>query len=194
MAKRGNPQGKGLTPVLDQWRSMQPALVRHRSPKQVIADYFTTLLILSAEFNFKPALGAHYYLYLRQQQWTLSLIAPEEWLGHEPGPCLGRCELQPDMTWSLEPQPELDQHPTLVEALEAFHEGFLALLDQEGTLEDQLPHYVSHLPYYRRLMAAGLASSLKESLQVSGLSQKQGREWLETAGGPALLHNSSQES
>ncbi|MEM0953753.1 MAG: DUF2452 domain-containing protein [Pseudomonadota bacterium] len=188
MARGGNPQGKGLTPVLSEWQSAQPALIRQRTPRQVIGDYFTTLLVLSAEFNFKPASGVSYYLYLRDPAWKLSLIAPEEWLGRAPGPCLGRCELHPDMTWQLEPRQDAGENAELGAALDAFHNGFLDLLDRDERLEDSLPHYVSHLPYYRRLLAAGLASSLKASLELSGLTQRKGREWLKAAARPGLGH------
>ncbi|MEE4660133.1 MAG: DUF2452 domain-containing protein [Halieaceae bacterium] len=186
MARRGNPQGKGLTPVLDQWRAAQPALIRRRNARQVIADYFTTLLVLSADFSFKPAPGVPYHLYLRGEAWELSLISPEEWRGRAPGPCLGRCELQNDMTWQLAPRGDIEEHPALAKALDAFHEGFLALLAREGALEDNLPHYIQHLPYYRRLLAAGMASSLKQSLALSGLSQRPGSDWLESARTPGL--------
>ena len=188
MAKGGNPQGKGLTPVLSEWRAAQPALIRRRDPGQVIGDYFTTLLVLSAEFNFKPAPGVNYYLYLQNADWKLSLIAPKEWLGREPGPCLGRCELQPDMTWRLDARKDAGEHPALAQAVDAFYEGFLTLLDRDESLEENLPHYVSHLPYYRRLLAAGLASSLKASLELSGLTQRRGREWLASASPLSLGH------
>ena len=182
----GNPQGKGLVPALEQWQSAQPALIRRRNPRQVLADYFTTLLVLSAEFNFKPSLGSDYYLYLREGNWLLSLIGPEEWRDRLPGPCLGRCELLPDMTWALEPSDDLAEQPLLTEALEAFHDGFLTLLDRDGSLEDNLPFYVGELPYYRRLMAAGLANSLKKSMALSGLANTDSREWLSSTPVPRL--------
>ncbi len=178
MAKNGNPQGKGLVPALEQWRSTQPALVRARSPREVLGDYFTTLLVLSAEFSFKPSVDVDYYLYRRAGGWVLSLIAPAEWGERLPGPCLGRCELLPDMTWQLEPAEDLADYPEMRDALEAFHEGFLTLLDREGSLEDNLPFYVRDLPYYRRLLAAGLSNSLKQSLALSGLDERHSREWL----------------
>ena len=65
-----------------------------------------------------------------------------------------------------------------LEGLEAFHQGFVAWLDRDGTLEDHLPFHVRRLPYYRRLLAAGMASSLKRSLTRSGLDNRQSREWL----------------
>lgn len=186
MAKNPNPQGKGLTPVLEEWRGVQPARVAAKPARQVLADYFTTLLVLSAEFNFKPAPGVSYFLYLRDSQWLLSLIAPEEWRGRSPGPCLGRCELQLDMTWTLMPLEDIGEQDALVDALAAFQEGFRELLDSDSALEDSLPYYVAQLPYYRRLLAAGLANSLSQSLELAGLSGHSGKTWLEQSPLPRL--------
>lgn len=181
MVNNGNPQGKGLVPVLEQWRAAQPSLVRSRTPREVLADYFTTLLVLSAEFSFRPAVGVSYFLYLREGRWELSLIAPAEWGERRPGPCLGRCELLPDMSWTLETAAGLDRQPGLLAALETFHAGFVAMLDRDGSLEDNLPFYVRELPYYRRLLASGLANSLSRSLAQSGLAGRSSRRWLQQA-------------
>lgn len=176
--KQANPQGKGGVPVLDAWRGAQPARVRAKSPRQILADYFTTLLVLSADFRFKPVPGQVYHLYLQGSRWRLSLIAPAEWRGKAPGPCLGRCELQADMTWTLEPAADLADQGKLTEALKAFQEGFQSLLDRDEALEEGLPFYVRELPFYQRLLAAGLASSLSQSLEVSRLTGNSGRQWL----------------
>ena len=176
--KQANPQGKGGVPVLDAWRGAQPARVRAKPPRQILADYFTTLLVLSAEFRFRPVVGQPYHLYLRDSGWRLSLIAPAEWRDKAPGPCLGRCELQPDMTWTLEPVDDLADQDTLTEALKAFQDGFVSLLDRDDSLEDGLPFYVRELPFYQRLLASGLASSLSETLRVSRLTGSSGRAWL----------------
>lgn len=186
MPQNPNPQGKGLTPVLDEWRGAQPAQVKAKPPRKVLADYFTTLLVLSADFSFKPAPGVGYYLYLRGDQWLLSLISPQEWRGRGPGPCAGRCELQRDMTWALTPADDLAEQADLVAALAAFQEGFMALLDSEAPLEESLPYYVAQLPYYRRLLAAGMAKSLDLSLALAGLSGHSGRHWLESSPLPRL--------
>jgi hypothetical protein len=184
---RGNPQGKGLTPVLDAWRGAQPGAVTAKSAQRILSDYFVTLLILSAEFAFKPVPGVSYFLYLRDQRWELSLIGPEEWHDLRRRSCLGRCTLRTDMTWSLETLDDPGQIPVLQSALEAFHEGFLSLLADHATLEDSLPHYVGHLPYYRRLFAAGLANSLAQSLTLGRLERHGTEYWLQAAGAAALL-------
>ncbi|MDJ0878688.1 MAG: DUF2452 domain-containing protein [Halieaceae bacterium] len=186
MPDNPNPQGKGLTPVLEEWRGVQPARVSAKTPRQVLADYFTTLLVISAEFSFKPAPGIDYYLYLRNGGWLLSLISPGEWRGRAPGPCLGRCELQTDMTWSLAPEAGIEEDPALVEALAAFQAGFIELLDSDTALEESLPYYVAQLPYYRRLLAAGLAKSLNTSLALAGLTGHSGKTWLEQSPLPRL--------
>ena len=59
--------------------------------------------------------------------------------------------------------------------------------DQEGTLEAHLPFHVRQLPYYRRLLAAGMANSLKGSLARSGLDNRSSREWLSAGNLPALI-------
>jgi hypothetical protein len=179
---QGNPQGKGLVPVLDAWRSTRPAQVTAKTPRQVLADYFTTLLVLSAEFGFKPVVGTPYHLYLRAGRWRLSLVSPAEWRERAPGPCLGVCTLQVDMTWALELAPEASGNPELMDALESFREGFISLLDSDATLEASLPFYVRDLPYYQRLLASGMASSLRQTLEIAGLTGTSGQAWL--AGSP----------
>jgi hypothetical protein len=181
-----NPQGKGLVPVLEDWRGSQPAAVRSRTPREVLRDYMITSLVISAEIRFKPGAGVDYYLYLAGREWRLSLVSPDEWCGRQPGPCLGRCVLQPDMTWQLTPLEDLGEHPELVEALESFQQGFFAWLDQDGNLEDNLPFHVRQLPYYRRLLGAGMSSSLKKSLERSGLDARSSRSWLSAVELPAL--------
>jgi hypothetical protein len=115
-----NPQGKGLVPVLEDWRGAQPSTVRARSPREVLRDYLVTSLVVAAEIRFKPRPGVHYFLYLANGGWKLSLLSPEDWGGRHPGPCLGRCVMQPDMTWQLSPDSEVGEQPELVAALEAF--------------------------------------------------------------------------
>ena len=174
----GNPQGKGVVPVMDAWRAAQPATVQAKFPRQLLKDYFTGMLVLSAEFTFKPRRGVNYYLYLAGNSWRLSLIAPGEWGDHSPGVCLAQCELQDDMTWQLELEREVDDQPVLVEALRTFHDDFVNLLDQETTLEESLPYCVRELSYHRRVAAAGLASSLLQSLKLAGLAGNSAKSWL----------------
>ena len=182
-----NPQGKGLVPVMDDWGETQPTLVHSRTPREVLRDYLVTSLVVAAEIRFKPRPGVPYFLYLAEDAWQLSLLSPGDWRSRQPGPCLGRCLLSPDMTWQLTPAQDVGEHPELVERLEAFQRGFKDWLDQDGTLEDHLPFHVPALPYYRRLLAAGMSSSLKRSMAGSGLDMRGSREWLKAEEIPALL-------
>jgi hypothetical protein len=186
MKTGANPQGKGLVPVLDAWRAVQPASVQAKSPRRILADYFTTMLVLSAEFTFKPRPGVAYFLYRCTDRWMLSLVSPSEWRGRAPGTYLGCCELSTDMTWHLQVRDDLDAHPILVDALQAFHDGFTRLLDRSAPLEEGLPYYADTLPYYRRLLAAGLASSLSQSLALAGLTGTSSRHWLQNLATPSL--------
>ncbi|MEM8564769.1 MAG: DUF2452 domain-containing protein [Pseudomonadota bacterium] len=183
----GNPQGKGLVPVLNDWQRMQPATIRHRSARQVLRDYFVGLLVVSAECPFQPRREVDYFLYRVADSWRLSLLSPEDWSARQPGPFLGQCRLLEDMTWSLTPAADLAEQPDLIAALDAFQQGFIQWLDAEGTLEDNLPFYVQELPYYRRLAAAALARSLKVSMAKSGLDARASRAWLQTSDLPRLI-------
>ncbi len=180
MRTGANPQGKGLVPTLDAWHESQPATAEAKSPRRILADYFTTMLVLSAEFAFKPRPHVNYFLYRAPDRWLMSLVAPAEWGEYSPGVYLGSCQLNKDMTWQLQVRDDLDRQPSLVEALRDFHDGFMQLLDRETPLEDSLPYYAAGLPYYRRLLAAGLASSLSKSLTLSRLNGRESRQWLQS--------------
>ena len=182
-----NPQGKGLVPVLEHWQSVQPSVVRPREPQHVLKDYLVSSLVLSADFRFQPRPGVTYFLYRGDQRWQLSMISPDQWGERSPGDCLGSCQLQPDMTWALSILPSATESPELHTAMEAFRDGFLDWLDQDGELEDHLPFYAEQLPYYARLLAAGMASSLKRSMVLSGLNARDSRDWLQAMSGQGLL-------
>lgn len=174
-----NPQGKGLVPILEAWQSTQATQVAAKPSAQVLSDYFTSLLVLSAEFHFKPCLGVAYHLYWCEPRWKLSLIGPVEWGDGIPGDYLGCCSLRDDMTWHLQPIDTVSEHVALTDALRRFHEGFCAMLDNDAPLEDKLPYFVRKLPYYRLLLSAGLASSLSKSIALSSLHSISSRQWLQ---------------
>ena len=176
--KHANPQGKGQVTVLSDWAGAQPTAVSKKSPHMLLADYFTSLLILSADFGFQPRAGVAYHLYHSDQRWQLSLVSPQEWGEKAPGVFLGKCELLKDMTWSLALRDDLAEEPGLLDSLRQLHEGFIAQLGEAECLEDTLPFYAAELPYYRRLLAAGLASSLSQSLSLAGLDKASGQQWL----------------
>lgn len=179
-ATTGNPQGKGLVPMLQHWRQYQPRHVQQKPAAQLLAEYATSLLVLSARFNFKPLPGVQYYLYLKQQRWQLSLIEPQRW-DQRAGIFLGQCELQQDMTWSLAPKDDFADDPELCQALQRFQDSLIDQLDNEQTLQHQLPYYVANLPFYQRLAANGLATSIELAARDSGLLQQSAQHWLQSA-------------
>lgn len=178
--RKANPQGKGVVPVLRDWSSAQPATVQPKSAAHVLSDYFTSLLVLSAEFAFQPRQGVIYYLYRSSGNWRLSLISPTEWHADRPEVFVGKCQLTPDMTWQLEPREDLKSERDLVDALVDFHEDFREHLSTADSFEEGLPFYVAQLPYYRRLFASGLASSLSKSISLAGLEHHSQQQWLST--------------
>ena len=184
MPTNPNPQGKGLVPALEALMACQPVQICAKQPRHLLADYLTSLLVLSAEFSFRIVPGQTYYLYLKDDVWKLSLIAPEQWRSERRGHAIGACELQQDMTWRLEPHSGLAHTPKALQMLADFHTGFLELIGQSGTLEESLPTYAAHLPFYRRALATGLATSLRRSITLSGLSDRS--DWADRAV-PTLL-------
>ena len=99
----GNPEGKGLNGFLLDWYQSEPRGVVAKSQRQVLAEFFTSMLVLSAKFKYKPAIGVQNYLYLANGEWILSLIAPAEWSEERRGGFVGTCVLQRDMTWTITP-------------------------------------------------------------------------------------------
>lgn len=177
---QGNPQGKGLVPILQHWRQYQPRHVPPKPAAQLLSEYATSLLVLSARFNFRPIPGKPYYLYLKQRCWRLSMIEPQRW-DRRAGIFLGRCELQQDMTWTLQPRPDHAADPELCEALRRFQDSLIERLNSAGTVAGQLPYYVAELPFYQRLAANGLATSVELSAGNSGLLQQPASHWLGAA-------------
>ena len=176
MPDNPNPQGKADLPLLSElqaWRSGlgQTASLPTRTPRAVVVDYLSALLVLSAEFNFRPVLGKQYHLYFRGQQWQLSLVAPDEWRPSREQTYVAACQLQADASWQIEPAQGLDRRPKLLIALAGFEQHFRERVQAANTIVEGLPHYESQLPYYRRVLASGLASSLQRSLVQLGLEK-----------------------
>lgn len=191
-SKNPNPQGKGLVPVLQQWAQFRPQQPSFKKSAQLFADYFTSLLVLSADFQFKPVVGQHYYLYLKDGRWKLSLIEPERWSRSKGGDCLGRCQLHGDMTWSLAPIKEMKTNSKLATALESYYQHFIDHMDSDKPVKSTLPYYAEHLPFYARMAANGLAQSINLSSQGSPLLEQSGRAWLKDSSVP-LTHLLSAE-
>ena len=159
-----NPQGKGLVPVLQDWHALQVREAGDKSAPEFLRDYCISSLILSARFGFKPVRGKPYYLYAGESDWQLSLITPQEWGQKIPGQFVGRCELQPDMTWRLEGG-DLEQDSEAAQRIRDYIDDFAAALAQQDSIAATLPYYVVSLPYYQRLLATALAASLQRSLR-----------------------------
>lgn len=175
----GNPQGKGLVPVLDALNALRPFQPEAKTGEQILREFCLSTLVLSARFDFRAVPGKTYYLYRISESWNLSLIAPEEWGARLPGPYVAQCELAKDMTWALVLAPDVADDTRLLDALETHLEGFIGRISEVGRLEDALPVYESGLPYQQRMMATALSSSLQTSLLLSGLKGASGTQLLQ---------------
>lgn len=182
MPDHPNPQGKGQPAFLQLWESNRPQRLAVKEASTLLGDYLASLLVLSAEFRFKPVAGTPYHLYRRHGSWRLSLVAPSEWTTtDDPGVYVGSCSLRTDMTWTLTPSEDIHHHPDLVADLTAFVRHFVDTLASRDTLEAGLPFYLSGLPFYQRLLATGLASSVQKTAQISGLGHRSADFWLGTS-------------
>ena len=177
-----NPQGKGLTGLLPDWEYTRPRGAIAKSSPQVLADYFTSMLVLSAAFKFKPVVGRDYYLYWMNDRWSLSLIGPSEWGADRSQACVGKCVLHADMTWTISPSVKLGECEPAMKAIAGFHDAFVERLRSDAPLEYKLPGYVAELPYYQRLFASALSRSLKSSMTLGGQLSIKSRDWLEKGG------------
>jgi Protein of unknown function (DUF2452) len=180
--RKPNPQGKGSVPVLRDWATMQPSVIAPKSPAVFLRDYCISSLVLAAQFGFKPVVEKSYYLYARENDWNLSLIAPEEWGQRRPGECLGECRLRPDMTWEIDTSGVYADSTAAQGRARNFVEAFVETVSGNDGIAASLPFYVSNLPYYQRLLATALASSLQGSMPQSSKEVTAllagAREWL----------------
>ena len=179
---QANPQGKGVVPLLDAWDNLSPRKVEVKSADQILSQYFTSLLVLSAEFHFKPVPQQDYYLYWHHNSsgspWRLSLIEPEKLRTISLGEFVGCCHLQFDMTWTMTPSPQLKEQPRVLNALQEFAERFQSANQNSESLEQLLPFFVDELPFSRRLAATAFSSSLSRSITLSNLADIPSQQWL----------------
>ena len=173
----GNPEGKGRNGLLQDWYGSAPKGVVAKPPRQVLAELFTSMLVLSASFKFRPAVGAPHFLYWIDDAWSMSLIAPEEWSQKRRSGFVGTCILQHDMTWTMTPAEGLADNRPVRDALGQFYDAFAASLDTALTLEELLPFCVSTLPYYQRLYASALSRSVRGTITLGNQALNSGREW-----------------
>ncbi|MEM1402687.1 MAG: DUF2452 domain-containing protein [Pseudomonadota bacterium] len=184
--KNPNPQGKGTVPVLADWAATRPQAAADKSPAVLLLDWFVSAIVLSAKFQFRPALGQQYFLYLGEDSWQLSLIAPHEWGERAPGEFLGECALRTDMTWQIEPDEAGLQEPAIRERLSELASSFTESLTEDNSLREALPGYRRDLPYYQRMLATGLGSSLQASAEHLALLDEPADLLLEASGGALL--------
>lgn len=173
----GNPEGKGAHAFLADWQATTPRGIVSKSERQVLAEFFTSVLVLSATFNYRPVPGRSNYLYWVAGQWSLSLIAPWEWSDERRAGFVGTCVLQRDMTWTIEPTGRLTKDNPVADAVRRFFDGFARMLDTDLTLEEILPAYVGSLPYYQRLHASALSRSLRGAMTLGNQASISCRQW-----------------
>jgi hypothetical protein len=166
--KNPNPQGKGTVTVLQDWGALRPRFAEKKSANNILTDYCLSALVLAAKFQFRPVPGKLYYLYNDEQKWSLSLIGPHEWGDTTLGEFVASCRLETDMTWQLAFCQLRADSPALGR-LEGFVEDFTNTLAHQTSVIEELPFYVSNLPYYQRMLATGLAVSLQHSIKQTGI-------------------------
>ncbi len=188
-----NPQGKGLVGILADWDYSAPRSVVAKPAPQLLADYFTSLLVLSASFKFEPVFGKTYYLYCEHGSLLLSLISPDEWAKDAKRRAyVGECVLHGDATWSISPSDNISHPGDVADAVAAVYEGFVEKLHSENALEDELPFFEQSLPYYPRLFAAALSRSIRASLILGDQLGTESRDWLKQIprdAGPLLSYS-----
>ncbi len=173
----GNPEGKGMNGLMLDWYRSEPKGVVAKPQPQVLAEFFTSMLILSAAFKYRPVPGGLNYLYWIDGDWRLSLIAPEEWdEGWRMG-FAGTCVLQPDMTWTIEPSERLAGGNPVSDAVGRFYRAFAEMLHTDLPLEQLLPTYVTGVGYQQRLYANAMGRSIHASVVLGDDSEIRASDW-----------------
>lgn len=168
--RKNTHQGKGLVLVLQDLSSAAPFELSAKSSDEAAQDYCWSALVLSAAFGFRVVPGQSYYLYLQTGAWKLSLISPDEWGHRLPGTYVGTCDLRVDMTWSLVFDESIAAGSVVHDALLQYLTGIREQLLESGSWEALLRRGERHLPYQQRVLTTALASSLRQSLALSGQS------------------------
>ena len=63
-----NPQGKASLAILSDLQNFSPVSVKRKDIPRWLTDFFTSILVLNAQFNFKPVVNKEYYIYFHKQQ------------------------------------------------------------------------------------------------------------------------------
>mgnify|MGYP001812974360 FL=1 len=172
-----NPEGKGASGFLLDWYQSEPRAVAVKTQRQVLAEFFTSMLVLSASFKYKPVVGVPNYLYWIDGAWSLSLIAPDEWSAERRAGYAGRFVMQRDMTWTVTPSDLLAKDNPVSDAVRRFYDAFAEAFDSDRTLEEILPFFVAKMHYYPRLFASALSRSIRASITMGGQTSIQCRDW-----------------
>lgn len=172
-----NPEGKGLNGFLLDWHQTEPRGVVAKPQRQVLAEFFTSMLVLAAKFKYRPATGVPNYLYWINDEWRLSLIAPDEWSNEWRDGFAGECVLQHDMTWTISPSALLAEDNPVSDAVRRFYTAFSESLNSDLTLEEILPFHVGKMPYYQRLYASALSRSVRASVILGDQTSMACRNW-----------------
>lgn len=173
----GNPDGKGVNGLMLDWYRTEPRGLVAKPRRQVLAEFFTSMLVLSAQFKYKPAVGVDNYLYWVDDDWSLSLIAPNQWSDERYSGFVGTCVLQRDMTWTIDPSEQLVEQGSLSAAVGRFFDAFAETMDTDLTLEEVLPFYVQRMPYWQRLHASALSRSIRGSVTLGDQASTSCRQW-----------------
>lgn len=169
--KTPNPQGKGLVPVLSAFAEVSGngLYVPPKHVEQISGELFTSLFVLESDFSFKPIRGRVYWLYRYGERFALSLLSPQQWRAATYDQVIGQCELHDDLTWTLELSEDAADDEALMQKIADKRASFERDLQDAETLDAILPVYQQELPFYARVLASALASSLGNSMQQSGI-------------------------
>ena len=173
----GNPDGKGLNGFLRDWHTSEPRGVVAKPQRQVLAEFFTSMLVLSAHFRYQPVVGADNFLYWIGGEWSLSLIGPHEWSEERRAGFAGTCVLHADMTWTITPSELLAEDNAVSDAIGRFYDAFAEAFDTDRTIEEILPFYVGKMRYYQRLYASALSRSVRASVVLGDQESIRCRDW-----------------
>jgi len=173
----GNPEGKGLNGFLLDWYKSEPRGVVAKPRRQLLAEFFTSMLVLSATFKFRPVVGTANYLYWINGEWSLSLIAPDEWSNERRAGFVGTCVLQRDMTWTIDPSGLPGENSQLSDALGRFYDAFAQMLDTDLAFEEILPIHFARVSYYQRLYANALSRSMQVAVRLGDQASTSCRQW-----------------
>ena len=169
--KKSNPQGKGLSTVLDALIDSQvKASLPPKDIDQVSSELFTSLFVLNTNFEFRPVAGNSYWLYHTNDIFKLFSTSPSAWACGQPGIFIGECVLQNDVTWTIQINEEVSQQEWFIRYMEKQKNYLQKSLGDSNTLEEAMPYYVKKMSYYSRLLAYGLGTSLNISMQKSGIN------------------------